>query len=128
MTAAGEFSHGGGILPPQGRGYVPTNLDRHRARMQTDSANPEANEEDALLPNSTESSLSTDGLGTYVPGTRRSGSTPLVTETGGLPATGQFKRLDPSLPKGGDPEHYADGLQDGSGDAWRASLPPNPVN
>jgi len=35
-----EFSHGKGLMPDPGKGYVPDNLDEHHAILRTDSADP----------------------------------------------------------------------------------------
>lgn len=114
-----EFSWGKGLVPPQLRGYVPTNRTYLSAQYQTDAANPGANIEGTLVPNPTQSHADPK-TGMYVPGDLDVGATPRVREVG------------PSRPAGIDPSkynpgHYADGLQNGEGDAWRASLPPNPV-
>jgi hypothetical protein len=114
-----EFSYGKGMVPPQNRGYIPTNRDLLNAAYQTDPANEGATVEGTLVANPSQSHP--DPItGVYVPGDLDQYATPRVRETG------------PSVPAGIDPGkynpgHYADGLQDGSGDAWRASLPPNPV-
>lgn len=121
MAEHGEFSWGGGLMPPQGRGYVPTAYDRLVASRKTDAANPEASE-DAILEG-TATNSSTDSNDQYVPGDMRTGVVPMVTETGPAPSTGQHKPIDPAVyQKGHDPE----GEQDGKGVEWRKSLPPNP--
>lgn len=128
-VGGGEFSWGEGLVSPPGRGGVPTLHDRHRARFITDQDNPDADENAVLELNATQSRLEKVGEveGVYVAGHLRGGATPMVTQDGPVPTTGQFRKIDPSLPKGGHNDHHADGMQDGSGDAWRASLPPNPV-
>lgn len=120
-----EYSWGRGILPPGSRGYEFEPVDMLRAIRQTDSTNPNAVAEDALVAGASEGTV--DELGVFTPGTLAPGSTPLVVESGVSSSSGQHKRINPLLPKGGDPEHFSDGLQDGSGEFWRASLPPNPV-
>lgn len=120
-----EFTHGQGILPNSARGYQPDPVDMLRAIRQTDPTNPEADVMAAFEAKPSQGSM--DELGVWTPGNLRNEATPFVTETGPSSTAGQHKRIDPSRPRGGDPEHYADGLQDGAGDAWRASLPPNPV-
>lgn len=114
-----EYSHGKGILPPLGRGYVPSDRVRLGMRYQTDAANPEADEEGTLVVNPTQTHLD-EANGVIVMGDLDQYATPRVRETG------------PSKPAGIDPSkynvgHYADGLQDGAGEAWRESLPPNLV-
>ena len=117
-----EFSWGSGLMPPQGRGYVPTAYDRLVASRKTDAANPEASE-DAILEG-TATNSSTNSNDQYVPGDMRAEVTPMVTETGPAPSAGQHKIIDPSVyQKGHDPE----GEQDGKGMEWRASQPPNPI-
>lgn len=122
MADQSEFSYGSGLMAPQGRGHVPTPFERLRAMRLTDPSNPNANEENVLLPNV--SQTGTDEDGRYLPGDQKSGSTPMVVETGGASATGQHKPIDPGK---WNKDHYADGFQDGSGEAWRQSMPPNPV-
>lgn len=122
MVDESEFSHGSGLMAPQGRGYVPTAYDRLRATRLTDPANPNANEENVLLPNPSQTSTDKDGVVT--PGDQKSGSTIMVTETGGASTSGQHAIIDPSKWNKG---HEPDGEQDGSGQAWRDSMPPNPV-
>jgi hypothetical protein len=114
-----EFSHGKGLVPPQVRGYVPTDRVWLNAAYQTDPGNPEASIEGTLVANPTQSHRD-PVTGVYVPGDLDVSATPRVREVG------------PSKPAGIDtskynPGHFADGQQDGLGDAWRASLPPNPV-
>lgn len=121
----GEFSYGQGIIPSLVRGYVPDNRDMLLAIRQTDSENPAASAMAALAANPSQGSF--DELGVWTPGDLRADATPLVRENTPSSTVGQHKRLDPSRARGGDPAHHPDGVQDGSGDAWRASLPPNPV-
>lgn len=114
-----EFSHGKGMVPPQNRGYIPTNRVLLNAAYQTDSANSGATVEGTLVANPSQSHPD-PVTGLYVPGDLDQHATPRVRETG------------PSVPAGIDTSkynvgHYADGMQDGSGDEWRNSLPPNPV-
>lgn len=125
VPGEGEFIFGKGIVPNAERGYVPDPIDVHRAIMQTDSTNPDADHMKLLAANPSQGSV--DELGVFTPGDMEPGKTPLVREVGPSSSSGQHKRIDPLKARGGDPEHYADGLQDGAGDAWRASLPPNPV-
>lgn len=121
MGNPSEFNHGSGLQAAPQRGYVPTPLDRLLASRKTDPANPDANEDNILNGTQTVSHLDKDGI--YVPGDMRAEATPLVTETDALPVTGQFKRIDPLKY---NPGHDPEGMQDGSGAAWRASVPPNP--
>lgn len=121
MTDHGEFSWGSGLMPPTARGYTPTAYDRLRATRMTDPANPEASEEAVLDGTATHSTTDADGL--YVPGDMKADITPLTTETGPAPSSGQHKPVDPSRYNSG---HEADGEQDGAGAAWRASVPPYP--
>lgn len=112
-----EFSHGKGMSPPEVRGYIPTNVDQLLAERQTDPANPDASWQGTRSASPTVSHL--DSLGRYVPGDLRPEATPRVRESGLSGGT----RINPAVVNA---DHYADGLQDGSGDAWRASLPANP--
>ncbi len=122
MGDPSEFSHGSGLQPPQSRGYVPTAYDRLLATRLTDPANPNASESAILEGNVSVSTVDADGR--YVPGDQRSGTTPRVVETGPAPATGQHTPVDPSTyNKGHDPE----GLQDGEGEQWRATIPGPPI-
>lgn len=100
---------------------MPTAYDRLRATRMTDPANPNASEEAILEGTATHSSLDSDGR--PVDGDMLPEITPLVLETGPSASTGQHKPIDPST---WNPGHEADGLQDGAGAAWRASVPPNP--
>ena len=120
-----EYSHGKGMLPPSIRGYEPDPRDMLMAIRQTDPINPEADVMAAFDAKPSQGSF--DKLGVWTPGNLRNEATPMVVETGLSSTAGQHKRINPALPKGGDPEHHADGFQDGSGDLWRASLPPNPI-
>lgn len=121
MSTESELSWGTGLMAPQGRGYVPTAYDRLRASRMTDSSNPDANEDAILEGTATHSTTDRDGL--YVAGDMKADITPLVTETGPSSSSGQHKIVDPLR---FNPGHEADGFQDGSGAAWRASVPPNP--
>ncbi|AOE44898.1 hypothetical protein BI084_gp86 [Gordonia phage Terapin] len=119
----GEFSYGDGLMAPPSEGRVYTPYERMRAMRATDPANPEANEDDALLAGATQSHID-PVTGLHVPGTLDAGVTPLVKESGPPPRVGQHARIDPSrYNQGHDPE----GMQDGEGQAWRDSVPPNPV-
>lgn len=122
-----EFSHGKGLLPNLTRHpeQVADNRVMLRAIYQTDSANPDADALGTLVPKPSQSH--TDDFGLYVPGNLATGMTPVVREVGPSSRVGQFKVIDPSKPKGGDKAHHADGTQDGSGQSWRDSQPPNPV-
>lgn len=122
MADYGDFSYGSGLMAPPERGHIPTAYERLRATRLTDPSNPEASEDAVLTPNATHSS--TDSLGVYVPGDLKPGVTPMVTETGPAPSTGQHKIINPLVPNEG---HEADGEQNGAGRLWRASVPSNPV-
>lgn len=122
MAEQSEFSWGIGLQAPPARGYVPDAFDRLKATRLTDHDNPEASEEAILEANVTVSSRDENGI--YIPGNQRMNSTPLVQETAPIASTGQFKPIDPTKY---NPGHESDGEQDGSGAAWRASVPPNPI-
>ncbi len=118
-----EFSHGKGMVPPQSRGYVPTNRVMLNAFYQTDSSNPNATVEGTLVANPTQTHLD-PVTGVPVMGDLEESATPRVRESGPSSMVGQFAKLDVSKY---NPGHYADGLQDGSGEEWRRNQPPNPV-
>ena len=132
-----EFSHGPGLTAPlvgsggQGGaglagGQAARTLsayERLRATRLTDPANPEASEEDVYLNGATQSGVNEDG--TYKPGTLRPEVTPPMRMDPVLPPpTGQDAIIDPSKY---NPGHEPDGYQDGEGQTWRDSVPPNPV-
>ncbi|UVK63885.1 hypothetical protein SEA_LILYPAD_82 [Gordonia phage LilyPad] len=120
---AGEFSYGDGLVAPPSAGHQLTPYEQLRATRLTDTANPEANEDDVFVKGATQGHTDPE-TGLYVPGTLRPGVTPPVQEEGRPPAVGQHRTIDPSrYNKGHDPE----GMQDGEGQAWRDSIPPNPV-
>lgn len=132
----GEFSWGPGLQENRARGAgLPsspgnpggerplTAFERLQATRMTDPDNPEANEDDVYNQNVTQSGLNEDG--TYRPGTLRSGVTKRVTQGPTAPSAGQHAKIDPSKYNVG---HSPDGYQDGSGQAWRDSVPPNPVH
>ena len=120
MAEQSEFSWGMGLQAPPARGYVPTAFDRLKASRLTDIDNPEASEDAILEFGASMSGLDENGI--YVPGDQRMNTTSLVTEDEARASTGQFAPLDPLRY---NPGHEADGEQDGSGAAWRASVPPN---
>lgn len=99
-----EYSWGKGLSAPAVRGYEPTNFDEMKRQMAivTDIEGADVEYGEATRP----------------------GFTPRVREVGPSSKVGQHKPVDTSVYTEG---HYADGQQDGLGDAWRASLPPNPV-
>ena len=132
-----EFSHGPGLTAPlvgsggQGGASLAGGQDARtlsayeqlRATRLTDPANPEANEDDVFTKNVTHSGSNEDG--TYKPGTLRPGVTAPMKMDPVLPSpTGQDAIIDPSKY---NPGHEPDGYQDGAGQAWRDSVPPNPV-
>lgn len=121
----GEFSYGQGVMPNPNRGYVVDNLDELRAIRQTDPSNPDADHTAAFAPNPNQGSV--DSLGVVTMGDLRPEATPMVRESNTLPSSGQWKVIDPTKPNGGDPNHFSDGVQDGSGDLWRSQQPPNPL-
>lgn len=134
MSGIGEFEWGAGLHPPLGvdpggnGGAVVSPYDRLRATRMTESTNPDASEDDVWSASVTQSEVDEDGM--WVAGTLRTGTTVPVTETGPAPSDGQHRiihtdRYNPA--SDGRPKHYADGYQDGEGEAWRASIPPNPV-
>jgi hypothetical protein len=118
-----EFSYGQGLSAPEARGHEPTQYEQLVAMRQTDSANPNASEEGTRVTNPTRSHIDPE-RGTYVPGDLRPEANQMVRETGPSRTDGSFKRIDTSQY---NPGHHADGQQDGLGQAWRDSLPPNPV-
>ena len=131
----GEFSWGPGMMENRARGSgLPsspgnpggdrglTAFEQLQATRMTDTDNPDANEDDVYNVDVSASGVNEDG--TYKPGTLRSSVTKRVTQDPVLPTAGQHARLDASKY---NPDHEADGYQDGSGAAWRASVPPNPV-
>lgn len=131
-----ELSWGAGLaaprpqIPGQGGGGVGKGMESQplspyeqlRATRMTDSANPDASEDDVFVNGATHSGTNEDG--TYKPGTLRPGVTAPVTQGNVLPGNGQHGIIDPSRY---NPGHEADGYQDGEGQAWRDSIPPNPV-
>lgn len=132
----GGFSWGPGLMENRGRGSsLPsspgnpggeralTAFEQLQAMRMTDTDNPEANEDDVYNVGVTQSGLNEDG--TYKPGTLRAGVTKRVVQDATLPQSGQHGKLDASKY---NPDHEADGYQDGSGQAWRDSVPPNPVH
>lgn len=124
----GEFSWGPGLMPNRdaGGGNVPgpglSSYDQLRATRMTDPANPEASEDDVFSRGVSVSSA--DSEGRHVAGTLRESVTPAVRTNPGMPSTGQHGRIVSGEFNYG---HQSDGLQDGSGAAWRASVPSNPV-
>lgn len=122
MAEQSEFSWGNGLQAPQGRGYVPSAFDRLKATRLTDHDNPDASEEAVLEFGVSVSGLDEDGI--YIPGNQRMNTTVLVQESEATASSGQFTPIDPSRYNRG---HESDGEQDGSGAAWRASVPPNRV-
>ncbi len=120
-----EYSWGAGLLPNPVRGYEPDNRDRLMAIRQTDTTNPAADVEALFKPGVTQGT--TDDFDVVTPGNMQRDSTPLVTEVGPSSSVGANRRLNPLKARGGVIGWEPDGLQDGSGAAWRASLPPNPV-
>lgn len=118
-----DFSWGRGMSPPEIRGYELTNFDQLKMAQSTDPSNPGADEARTRVANPTESHID-ESTGLWVGGDMREGQTPRVREQGPSSTSGQHAIIDPTKYTKG---HYADGHQDGSGDAWRASLPPNPV-
>lgn len=134
MSDIGEFSFGSGQRPPLASGAPITPYERLRATRMTDSANPEANEDDVWSVDVTRTHMDEDEnsetYGTSIPGTLRPEVTQPVTEEEFAPSTGQHRiirtdRFNPA--RNGYPKHYPDGYQDGSGEEWRDSVPPNPV-
>ena len=131
-----DFSWGLGLTPPlvgsggQGGGAVGTGssprtlsaYERLKATRMTDPSNPDASENDVYNKNVTKSGSNPDG--TYKPGTLRPGATPPVRMDPVLPSGGQHGTIDPTKY---NPGHEPDGFQDGEGQAWRDSVPPNPV-
>lgn len=144
MTAPGEYSWGAGLTPPPNRdfgggGYVPTAYDRLRATRLTDRDNPTASEQAILEGTATRSTVASEEKGVvYSGGDLRAvpsgigddfdGPTPLVSVAemarSAALSQGQHRIIDPSKWNKG---HESDGEQDGSGAAWRASVPPWPV-
>lgn len=129
MGDISEFSWGSGNVPNPASGYPLSAFDRLRATRLTDPSNPEASEDDVYSPNVSRSEGDPE-LGTYASGTLRAGATQPVTEERFAPTAGQHRvihsdRYNP--PSGGRPKHYPDGYQDGAGEEWRNSVPPNPV-
>lgn len=120
-----EFGPGKGLMPNPKRGYVPDNFDELKAIQATDAANPDADHEAMYTSNPDQGSV--DSLGVVTMGDLRPDVTPRVKSSDTIPTAGQWKVIDPGKPNGGDPEHFSDGVQDGSGDAWRAAQPFNPV-
>lgn len=118
-----EFSHGKGLLPPEVRGYVPTNRVLLNAMYQTDSANPDATIEGTFVANPTKTHIDPE-TGIPVLGDLDEYATPRVREIGVSSSSGQHKRIDVGRYNKG---HFPDGQNDGLGQAWRDSLPPNPV-
>jgi hypothetical protein len=115
----GEFSYGRGLLAPQERGAIYPARVLMGAVYQLDPANPDADIQGTFVANPTQTHVD-PVTQVAVMGDLEEGATPRVRETGQVKSSG----IDPSK---FNPGHYADGLQDGSGDIWRASLPPNPV-
>lgn len=133
----GELSFGPGLAAPRaasggqggggvGKGAEARDLspyERLRATRLTDPANPDANEEDVFVKGATHSGTNEDG--TYKPGTLRPEVTAPVRMDPVLPADPKRDAIiDPSKY---NPGHEPDGFQDGSGQDWRNSVPPNPV-
>lgn len=114
-----EFSWGKGLVAPLERGHTPTNRQILSAMYSTDAANPLAEYADVWKTDATTTHIDPK-TGQIVNGTMSEWATPKVRESGAVKSAG-------INPLKYNPGHYADGLQDGSGDAWRASLPPNPV-
>lgn len=132
-----EFSYGPGLadarvaIPGQGGGGVGEGMasralsayEQLRATRLTDPSNPDANENDVFVKDATHSGSNEDG--TYRPGTLRPDVTAPVVVEAALPSpVGQHAMIDPSKY---NPGHEPDGYQDGEGQAWRDSVPPNPV-
>lgn len=131
-----EFSWGRGLAAPrpaiggQGGGGVLNGMESQglspyeqlRATRMTDPDNPDADESLVYVKDATVSGENEDG--TYKPGNLRPGATPPVREDGVLPSGGQHGIIDPTKY---NPGHEPDGFQDGEGQTWRDSVPPNPV-
>lgn len=131
-----EFSWGPGLaaprpaIPGQGGGGVGNGMESQplspyeqlRATRMTDTSNELASEDDVFVKDATHSGANEDG--TYKPGTLRPGVTAPVTQDNALPGNGQYAIIDPSKY---NPGHEPDGYQDGEGQEWRDSVPPNPV-
>lgn len=131
-----EFSWGEGLAPPTigipGQGGAPVGegmaertlspYERLRATRMTDASNPEANEDEVFVKDPSYSGANEDG--TYKPGNLRPGVTAPVRMSAELPSKGQHGKIDASKY---NPGHEADGFQDGEGQQWRDSVPPNPV-
>ena len=115
-----EFSFGQGLSGNPANGYVPSVYERLRAVHQTDSTNPNASEEAILAGTATRAHVDSDGV--YHDGDLSVEATNPVIELPGLPQTG---KVDASKY---NPGHEPDGLQDGEGREWRASIPPNPIS
>lgn len=124
MGNPSEFNYGGGLSAPPAAGHELSPYERLRATRLTDTTNPEANEDDVFVAGATQSH-SDPVTGVYVPGTLRPGVTPPVKETNIRPSTGQHAPIDPSTYS---PDHDPEGMQDGEGQAWRDTYPPNPVS
>ena len=130
MSNHGEFSWGSGLIPNPASGYPLSAYDQLRATRLTDPANPEASEDDVYSPTVTQSHVD-EATGLFVYGTLRPSATQPVTEAEFAPTDGQHKIVDPSrynYAEGGRPAHDPEGYQDGAGQAWRDSVPPNPVS
>ncbi|QNJ55394.1 hypothetical protein SEA_LITTLEFELLA_83 [Gordonia phage LittleFella] len=124
-----EFSWGSGLVPNPASGYPLSPYDQLRATRLTDPTNPEADEGDVYSPNATQGHVD-PVTGLWVEGTLRPHATQPVTEEEFAPSNGQHKIVDPSrynYAEGGRPAHDPEGYQDGSGQEWRDSIPPNPV-
>ena len=116
-----EYSWGKGLMPPTSRGYEPDNRDELLLTRQTETTNEAATWEGNMVPNPTTGRWE---KGTWIPGNIKPESTPMVRETGPSSSSGQHAPIDPLIYNDG---HYADGLQDGSGEEWRRNFPPNKV-